>query len=347
MEVIACDQWDAGPPTARFVTMVQRLPGIALCMAIAISAWLLQAVEARVAGRAYVEALVLAIVVGAIIRTAWTPGPRWTPGIRTSGHFLLEIAVVLLGASIDAALVMRAGPMLLAGVLAIVAITLVLGYAVARALGLRHRMALLVACGNAICGNSAIAAVAPVIAADGDDVAASIAFTAVLGVAAVLGLPVLGHAFSLTPVQYGALAGLTVYAVPQVLAATLPISVASAQIGTLVKLTRVLMLGPVVIVLGLLHRGQRPGLARLVPWFVVGFVLMGIARTAGLLPPWLPVPLRTIATALTVLSMAALGLAVDARSLVRVGGRVTASVVGALAILLTMSLFLVRALTIR
>jgi uncharacterized integral membrane protein (TIGR00698 family) len=233
----------------------------------------------------------------------------------------------------------------------IVATTLIAGYAISRAFGLPHRMALLVATGNAICGNSAIAAVAPVIEANGDDVAASIAFTAVLGVAAVLGLPMLGQALNLSAIQYGALAGMTVYAVPQVLAATLPISVASAQIGTLVKLTRVLMLGPVVIVLAFLHGGstaeKKPGIRRMVPWFIIGFVLMGVARTAGVLPAWLPVPLRTAATALTVLSMAALGLAVDMKSLVRVGGRVTASVVGALVILLTLSLTLLHALAIR
>jgi uncharacterized membrane protein YadS len=111
------------------------------------------------------------------------------------------------------------------------------------------------------------------------------------------------------------------------------------------------MLGPVVIVLGLLHRSAKPetkpGIGRMVPWFIIGFVAMGVARTAGLLPAWLPVPLRTVATMLTVLSMAALGLAVDARSLVRVGGRVTASVISALGILLAMSLLLVTALAIR
>ncbi|HXB25414.1 MAG TPA: ATP-dependent 6-phosphofructokinase [Gemmatimonadaceae bacterium] len=310
------------------------IPGIALCAAIAAVAWVLQG--------AYVDAIVLAIVLGAVVRTVWKPGDRWLPGIRISGHFLLEVAVVLLGASVDAALVARAGPRLLGGVVVIVAVTLVLGYAAGRALGLHHRLALLVATGNAICGNSAIAAIAPVIDADGDDVAASIAFTAVLGVAAVLGLPALGRALGLTEIQYGALAGLTVYAVPQVLAATLPVSAASAQIGTIVKLTRVLMLGPVVIALSLARGGKRPGMHRLVPWFVVGFVLMGVARTAGLLPAWLPVPLRTVATMLTVLSMAALGLAVDVRALARVGGRVIASVIAALAILLGSSLVLVQ-----
>ena len=92
--------------------------------------------------------------------------------------------------------------------------------AICRLLGLPLRMSILVACGNSICGNSAIAAVAPIIDADGDDVASSIAFTAVLGVVVVLGLPLLVPLLKMSLTQYGVLAGLTVYAVPQVLAAT-------------------------------------------------------------------------------------------------------------------------------
>ncbi len=120
-------------------------------------------------------------------------------------------------------------------------------------MGLPQRVSILIACGNSICGNSAIAAVAPVIGADSDDVASSIAFTAILGVIVVLGLPLFIPLLRLSETQYGVLAGLTVYAVPQVLAATVPISAVSAQLGTLVKLVRVLMLGPVIILLSLLR----------------------------------------------------------------------------------------------
>jgi uncharacterized integral membrane protein (TIGR00698 family) len=330
------------------------LPGVLLCVGIAIVATLLQWVEARATGRPYVEALVLAIIVGALVRTAWTPGERWSAGIGFSAKQLLEVAVVLLGVSIDAAVIVKAGPWLLGGVVLIVAVGLAAGYGISRALGLRHRLSILIACGNAICGNSAIAAVAPVIGADGSDVAASIAFTAVLGVVAVLGLPGLGHVRGLSMVQYGALAGLTVYAVPQVLAATLAVSATSAQVGTLVKLVRVLMLGPVVLGLSLMRhregaggpgpRSPRPSIGRLVPWFIIGFVLAGVARTIGVVHASLAVPLRDVATELTVLSMAALGLAVDVRALARVGHRVTAAVCGSLAVTLVVSVLLVRAL---
>src|SRR3546814_8154148 len=103
---------------------------------------------------------------------------------------------------------------------------------------------MLIACGNAICGNSAIAAVAPVIDAESDDVAAAIGFTAVLGVVVVLAMPGLAALAGFEGAKAGALAGLTVYAVPQVLAAAAPMGPAAVQMGTLVKLTRVLTLGP-------------------------------------------------------------------------------------------------------
>src|SRR5690606_31975522 len=122
-------------------------------------------------------------------------------------------------------------------------------------------LALLIACGNAICGNSAIAAVAPVIRAEREQVASAIAFTAVLGVVAVLGLPLLIAPLALSDTEYGVLAGLTVYAVPQVIAAAFPVSVAAGQMATLVKLARVLLLGPVVLLLALLHRQPSAGAA--------------------------------------------------------------------------------------
>ena len=184
----------------------------------------LQLAEEWLFGRAWLEALVLAILIGTAVRSVWKPSAYWQAGINFSAKTLLEIAVVLLGASLSTQTLNAAGLGLLAGIVAVVGVTIVVSYGIGRLLGLHHRMALLVACGNSICGNSAIAAVAPVIRAHSDDVAASIAFTAVLGVIVVLGLPLLIPVLHLSNLQYGVLAGLTVYAVPQVLAATIPVS---------------------------------------------------------------------------------------------------------------------------
>ena len=341
---------------------MRTLPGLLLCLGVTLVAMMLQAIETRLAGQPYLEALVLAIVLGVVIRAFWTPGPAWEPGLRFGAKTLLEIAVVLLGASVSAATVLALGPALIVGIAGVVAVAIAASYGIARALGLPQRMAILIACGNSICGNSAIAAVAPVIGADSDDVAASIAFTAVLGVVMVLGLPLLVPVLTMSLTQYGVLAGLTVYAVPQVLAATLPIGALSNQVGTVVKLVRVLMLGPVVLGLSLVTgrlrdapedreitaggrppRG-RPALHELVPWFIVGFLAVAALRSLGLIPAGLLAPMALTASLLTTVSMAALGLGVDVRAVAGAGARVTAAVCLSLLVLGIVSLGLIHVL---
>jgi uncharacterized integral membrane protein (TIGR00698 family) len=337
------------------VEYLRRLsPGILLCIAITIVAILLQAVEVHFSGQAYLEALVLAILLGVAIRTAWTPAPRFVPGIAFSAKFLLEVAVVMLGASVSVAIVLALGPILLVGIASVVAMALGSSFVICRGLGLPLRMAILIACGNSICGNSAIAAVAPVIGADGDDIAASISFTAVLGVVVVLTLPLLVPILQLSLTQYGVLAGLTVYAVPQVLAATLPIGALSNQVGTVIKLVRVLMLGPVVLGLSLLARDlrtdprldranrRRPDLHELVPWFITGFLIVLIVRSLGLIPQSVLPTITHVAAILTTISMAALGLGVDVRVVAKSGVRVTLAVTASLIILGLISYGLIR-----
>ena len=274
-------------------------------------------------------------------------GSLWNDGINFSAKFVLEFAIVLLGASVSVTMVAALGSLLILGIACIVALAIGASYLLCRALGLPQRMAILVACGNSICGNSAIAAVAPVIGADADDIASSISFTAVLGVVVVLGLPLLVPILQLSLTQYGVLAGLTVYAVPQVLAATLPIGALSNQVGTVIKLVRVLMLGPVVLGLALLARRvrpagdrvdrRRPRLGELVPWFIIGFLLVLAIRSMGLIPQKIVPAITGLAALLTTVAMAALGLGVDVRVVARTGVRVTLAVVASLIVLGLMS----------
>lgn len=321
------------------------LPGLLLCAAIALAALALEWAEQLLAGRAWIDSLVIAILVGTLVRSLWTPPPLWVPGIDFSAKVLLEIAVVLLGASLSAQAVSAAGPGLLAGIAVVVAVSLAATYAMGRIAGLPRKMALLVASGNSICGNSAIAAVAPVIGAKPSDVASAIAFTAVLGVAVVLLLPFAALPLGLDQASYGIVAGLTVYAVPQVLAATAPLGSLAVQVGTMVKLVRVLLLGPLVLVLsvaaGRASGGRLPPLSRLVPWFVIGFMAMAIARSLGLIAKVLLEPIAAASAALMVLAMAALGLGVDVRSLAAAGPRVSAVVTASLLLLAAMALGLV------
>ena len=212
-------------------------------------------------------------------------------------------------------------------------------------------MSILIACGNSICGNSAIAAVAPVIGADGDDIASSISFTAVLGVVVVLTLPLLVPVLNLSLAQYGVLAGLTVYAVPQVLAATLPIGALSNQVGTVIKLVRVLMLGPVVLGFSLFAGRLRPAQAKpnagprlteFVPWFIVGFLVVLAARSLELIPAAVLPGITHTASVFTTIAMAGLGLGVDVRAVARTGVRVTLAVIVSLIFLGLLSYALIH-----
>lgn len=329
------------------------LPGILVCIAITLAAKLLEAIEVSLVGQPYLEALVLAILLGAAIRTVWTPAPLWHPGIGFSGKLLLECAIVMLGASVSARTIAALGPLLIGGIACIVALAIGASYVICRALGLPMHMSILIACGNSICGNSAIAAVAPVIGADGKDVASSISFTAVLGVVVVLGLPLLVPILHLSLSQYGVLAGLTVYAVPQVLAATLPIGALSNQVGTVIKLVRVLMLGPVVLGFSLFSESLRPAHSRsnkrrpqlheLVPWFIIGFLALLVIRSLNLIPLAVQPGITRSAAVLTTVAMAALGLGVDVRVVARTGLRVTLGVTASLIFLGIASYVLIRA----
>ncbi len=374
MTAISFIQHTGAHRLSRLATVARRsfdaatrvLPGVALCGAVTLAAFAIEAGERRLLGRTWLEALVLAIVIGTAVRTLWTPGARWHGGIAFSAKTLLEVAVMLLGLGISFRTLADVGPALLLGIAGVVGLAIIGSFTIGRFLGLPKRMAILVACGNSICGNSAIAAVAPVIGANGADVAASIAFTAVLGVLVVLGLPLLVPLIGFSIPQFGVFAGLTVYAVPQVIAATAPVGPAAVQLGTLVKLVRVLILGPVVLVLSLLASrlreetdepappitaSDRPvsghvSLRGLVPWFIVAFLALATLHSLALVPTAALAPSAGIANVLTILSMAALGLGVDVRVVVHAGGRVTAAVCASLLLLGLVSFVLIRGLGI-
>lgn len=340
------------------------VPGVTLCLAVSLLANMAAKLEARIFGAPWLEPLVLAILIGTILRTLWLPSTRWQPGIQFSAKTLLEIAVVLLGSSVSAATLMSVQPTLFAAIVTIVATAIVASLLIGRLIGVPKRVTMLVACGNSICGNSAIVAIAPVIGAKSEEVAASIAFTAVLGVAVVIGLPILGYTLKMNATSFGILSGLTVYSVPQVLSASAPFGTMAMQMGTLVKLVRVLMLGPLCITLALvLARGVRsepedhphdrtqelkefalPPLYELVPWFILGFLGLLALRSLSLLPEAIVALSKSSSSALTIMSMAALGLGVDLRLAARAGARIIALVVASLLVLTVLSLLALRLL---
>ncbi len=326
------------------------LPGVLLCALLAAAAWGGQWLEIRRLHQPLIEALVMAILLGMLWRNLAGAQPALKAGADFCAKPVLELAVLLLGGTMNLRDLAQGGPRLLAAIALGVGCTILFSAFVSRRLfGLERKPATLIAVGNSICGNSAIAAVAPVIGASAAEVAGAIAFTAVVGVAVVLTLPLLIPLFGLNHYQYGVLAGMTVYAVPQVLAASFPVSELSGQTGTLVKLVRVLLLGPVVIWFSLTRHDRstgRPKLSQLVPWFITGFMVLVLLRSGGVIPAALAKWLKEISKLLTIAAMAALGLGVDLKALRAAGAKTTGAVIVSLLFLISLSLALIKGLRI-
>jgi uncharacterized integral membrane protein (TIGR00698 family) len=330
------------------------VPGITVCAAVALLAFAGGWAEERVAGRAWLEPLVLAILLGALIGNLFRLREPFEPGIQFGAKTVLEIAVALLGLSLTGQALSELGPSLLVGIPLLVVLSLIAGYAVSRLLGLGRRLSLLIATGNSICGNSAIAAVAPIIGARREEVAASISLTAIVGVIVVLALPLFGIAVGFDWTAYAVFTGLTVYAVPQVIAAAAPFGQEAIVLATLVKLARVIMLGPLTLLFAIGARrfidrgaqddtGERPPL---LPWFVIGFAILAVVRSLGLVPAALADIVAKVSTVLTLIAMAALGLGVDARALRSVGARVALATSLSLLSVALLAILLVKGLRI-
>jgi uncharacterized integral membrane protein (TIGR00698 family) len=347
-----CYIHDQLPAVKALQSLRALAPGLTLSIAVAGASVFAERIETHWMGKAWLEALVIAILLGAIVRTLWTPPKQFDRGIRCAAKTMLELAIVLMGATVSFGAIFAAGMPLMVSIVLTVIGAIAVSFALGRSLGLNRKMALLVACGNAICGNSAIAAVAAVIDADSDDIATSIAFTAVLGIGVVVALPFLAAALHLSPAAGGILAGLTVYAVPQVLAAAGPMGSVAIQVGTLVKLVRVLMLGPIVTGLSLLMARRRavPAApkpnrrvpAGLVPAFILAFLGLATVHSLGLLPDLVVRPAHVASGLLTVLAMAGLGLGVDLRSVSAAGPRVVIVVTASLLLLGTTAYAVLR-----
>lgn len=263
-------------------------------------------------------------------------------GLRVAGTRMLRTGVALLGLTLPLTAVLALGPLVLALVAATLVATLAGTWWAGRRLGLGRPRTLLLAAGTAICGASAVAAVQTAARADEDDVAAAVAQVTVFGSLLMLVLPVLQRPLGLTDHQLGVWAGASVHEVGQVVAAAGPAGQAAVAAAVVVKLTRVLMLAPVVACIGLVDgratggsggstRGARAPGRTLVPLFVVGFLLCAGLRTSGLVPGDALDVLGWVQGAALAAGLFALGTRVHLGSLLRSGRR--EAVLGGLATL--------------
>lgn len=275
--------------------------------------------------------ITVGVVLGIAIANLAAIHGMFGPGIRFAVHRLLRLGIVLLGARLSLEVVLELGASAILLVLACVIFGFACTALLARAVGIPARLAILIAVGTAICGNSAIVATAPIIGAEDREVSFAIATITVFGVAAVLLYPAIGSALGMENGLFGHWAGLAINDTSQVTAAGFAYSTAAGETATVVKLTRNLMIGPALIMVGVLYasgtaatdspRSARDprSLLRYVPLFVLGFVGMAALNSLGVIPQGFGTGFGEASRALILVALCGVGLGTDIRALGRIG----------------------------
>ena len=300
-------------------SVTNKLPGIALAAVIAIPAWLL--------GKAIpiVGSPVFGILFGMIL-AFWKRPEFLNQGIQYTSKKILQYSIILLGFDMNLFNVLRVGKQ----TLILMAFTLTAAFLAAfwagKLLKLNGNTKTLIGVGSAICGGSAIAATAPVIQADDDEVAQSISTIFLFNVLAAFLFPFLGHAFGMSDQNFGLWAGTAVNDTSSVVAAGYSFSNAAGNLAVIVKLTRTLMIVPVTLVLALYTSRKAAGsskgtfrFAKIFPWFVLGFVAASVINTFLPMPAELGGTLSQIGKFMIVMAMAAIGLNTNLVKLVKSG----------------------------
>ena len=302
------------------------------------------------------SALLFALLLGMAMNFLSTEG-RCVHGIQFSASTLLRIGVALLGVRITLAQITALGAGPIAMVVGAVALTIGFGILLARALGYRNRFGVLTGGAVAICGASAAMALAAVMPAHADDkVKERATIFTVIGVSTLSTLamvlyPMIVGLLGLGSDHAGIFIGGTIHDVAQVVGAGYSMGKETGDVATIVKLLRVAMLLPVILVITLsyrkLHLPGPTGAKKppLLPWFVVAFAVLVAINSAGLIPPALQQALPTLSTWLLVVSMAAIGMKSHLKEFATVGFKpivLMVSETAFLALLVVAFLFLAR-----
>lgn len=368
-------------PAAPVVRHVPALTtGYVLAGVVALVAYLVHfipvapfAVAAESGVRHPVSAAILAILLGVLVRNLAPTPQSASAGCKHIVKKLIPIAIVCMGAGLNLGHIASVGAAALVITVVCIVTAFAASYYLGRALGLGPKTSLLIGAGTGICGNSAIVAVAPLLEAKDDDVVLSIGTVNLFGLLAMLCWPLIGGQVGLAQKAFGVWSGTSIHAVPQVVAAGFAYGLEAGTVATAVKLVRVTMLAPMVFILAVLysrHHASAGGAqakldvryARLVPWFVWGFVALAVANSLGLIPTITFTPsaflagagdpvnvslekvMTTAGKVILTLAMAAIGLEVNVLALMGIGrrailaGAASTAIVGATSLVLILLL---------
>ena len=307
--------------------------GLFLCLCIALPCWLLGKAVPVVGGP------VFAILAGMVIALFYREKRRTQAGIAFTSKKILQYAVILLGFGLNLSEIAKVGLQSLPIILSTITTSLVVAFALHKLMKVPSNISTLVGVGSSICGGSAIAATAPVIGADDEEIAQSISVIFLFNVAAALLFPTLGGALGLSNEGFGLFAGTAVNDTSSVTAAAaawdgMHPGANTLDTSTIVKLTRTLAIIPITLALALWRtaRASRSGgggesgfsLKKVFPTFILFFVLASVittVATAAGVDSGVFAPFKELSKFLIIMAMGAIGLNTDLVKLVKSGGK--------------------------
>lgn len=312
--------------------------GVLFCLAIALPAWLLGKQFEVIGGPVFaiLIGMVLALVVPA------RAGEPLQKGVKFTSKKVLQYAVILLGFGLNLAQIAQVGATSLPIIVSTIATSLIVSFVLCRALNIPGKISTLVGVGSSICGGSAIAATAPVIDADDEEIAQAISVIFLFNVIAALVFPTLGGMLGLTNEGFGLFAGTAVNDTSSVTAAAaawdgMHPGANTLDAATIVKLTRTLAIIPITLALAFwqVRRAKRAAVAgegdgqaagtfdlkKIFPFFIVFFVLASVITTVFALPATVTAPIKELSKFFIIMAMAAIGFNTNIVKLVRTGGK--------------------------
>jgi len=313
---------------------LKLLPGVLLSAVIAYAAVFIEGLlPIHLIGSA-----VIAMFIGMLCNQFLKNSTAFSTGIKFTSKKILKLAIVLLGLSLNITTILQVGRMSLTVMIFTLLTCFGGGYFIGKALGLNWKLSNLISAGTGICGGSAIAAIAPTIEADDNDVAYAISATFLFDMAMIVLFPIMGRALGMSAEAFGIWAGTAVNDTSSVVATGYAFSEAAGDYATMVKLTRTLAIIPTVVVFALIqlrlkrkeaaasqHDGStlkaKISITKIFPWFILGFLAMSIITSIFPIPASVVSATKSVSKFLMVCALAAIGLNTSFSSMKKAGIR--------------------------
>ena len=314
--------------------VLKVFPGIILSVGVALLAcWLESLLPIHLIGSA-----VIAMFIGMILNHFLRNTKVFASGLKFTSKKILKFAIILLGLSLNITTILNVGKMSLTVMIFTLLTCFGGGYFIGKALGLNWKLSNLISAGTGICGGSAIAAIAPTIDADDNDVAYAMSATFLFDMAMIVLFPIMGQAMGMTDQAFGIWAGTAVNDTSSVVATGYAFSEGAGDFATMVKLTRTLAIIPTVITFAFVQlRLKRKealanskngselkanfNIAKIFPWFILGFLAMSIVASVFPIPAAVVSGTKSASKFLMVCALAAIGLNTSFSSMKKAGIR--------------------------